>query len=182
MPLLYNPACAGACPSPGGAQVAQLVEHATENRSVGGSIPPLGTIPLLPAFLLGAAIWRAPVAVCLPFQRKAKALSGEGAYPAVSLADARQARDEAKRVLAGGCDPSEEKKQKKVIAERAKETFRTIAEEYVAKLRRDGRAEANGVHPMSANTTCRIRRPKPASGASPPPSRHAGPVSRRTNR
>ncbi len=28
---------------PGGAQVAQLVEHATENRSVGGSIPPLGT-------------------------------------------------------------------------------------------------------------------------------------------
>lgn len=28
----------------GGAQVAQLVEHATENRSVGGSIPPLGTI------------------------------------------------------------------------------------------------------------------------------------------
>ena len=28
---------------PRGAQVAQLVEHATENRSVGGSIPPLGT-------------------------------------------------------------------------------------------------------------------------------------------
>ena len=27
----------------GWAQVAQLVEHATENRSVGGSIPPLGT-------------------------------------------------------------------------------------------------------------------------------------------
>ena len=26
------------------AQVAQLVEHATENRSVGGSIPSLGTI------------------------------------------------------------------------------------------------------------------------------------------
>jgi hypothetical protein len=26
------------------AQVAQLVEHTTENRSVGGSIPPLGTI------------------------------------------------------------------------------------------------------------------------------------------
>ena len=27
----------------GNAQVAQLVEHATENRGVGGSIPPLGT-------------------------------------------------------------------------------------------------------------------------------------------
>lgn len=34
------------------AQVAQLVEHATENRSVGGSIPPLGTIsfPDTPSF------------------------------------------------------------------------------------------------------------------------------------
>jgi hypothetical protein len=30
----------------GNAQVAQLVEHATENRSVGGSIPPLGTIQM----------------------------------------------------------------------------------------------------------------------------------------
>jgi hypothetical protein len=27
----------------GGAQVAQLVEHVTENHGVGGSIPPLGT-------------------------------------------------------------------------------------------------------------------------------------------
>jgi len=32
---------------PNGAQVAQLVEHAIENRSVGGSTPPLGTIPSL---------------------------------------------------------------------------------------------------------------------------------------
>jgi hypothetical protein len=31
-----------------GAQVAQLVEHATENRSVGGSIPPLGTTASFP--------------------------------------------------------------------------------------------------------------------------------------
>jgi hypothetical protein len=28
-----------------GAQVAQLVEHVTENHGVGGSIPPLGTTP-----------------------------------------------------------------------------------------------------------------------------------------
>jgi hypothetical protein len=38
--LLYNP---GTSLNSGSAQVAQLVEHATENRSVGGSIPPLGT-------------------------------------------------------------------------------------------------------------------------------------------
>jgi hypothetical protein len=30
--------------SPSDAQVAQLVEHVTENHGVGGSIPPLGTI------------------------------------------------------------------------------------------------------------------------------------------
>lgn len=65
-----------------------------------------------------------------------------GAYLAVSLADARQARDEAKRSLAAGCDPAEEKKQKKALAERARDTFRTIAEEYVSKLQREGRAQA----------------------------------------
>jgi hypothetical protein len=38
-----------------GAQIAQLVEHATENRSVAGSIPALGTIFLLSlAFSLSA--------------------------------------------------------------------------------------------------------------------------------
>ena len=46
----YGPALRG--PWRVRAQVAQLVEHATENRSVGGSIPPLGTISLsFPQFL-----------------------------------------------------------------------------------------------------------------------------------
>src|SRR5260370_35704749 len=45
----YKPALPSR-PRLGSAQVAQLVEHATENRSVGGSIPPLGTITnLIPA-------------------------------------------------------------------------------------------------------------------------------------
>src|SRR5271156_3329541 len=44
MPRL-PPLATGSRPGGGSvAQVAQLVEHATENRSVGGSIPPLGTI------------------------------------------------------------------------------------------------------------------------------------------
>ncbi len=34
----------GTSQNSGGAQVAQLVEHVTENHGVGGSIPPLGTI------------------------------------------------------------------------------------------------------------------------------------------
>jgi hypothetical protein len=40
-------ACVGLRELPRYAQVAQLVEHATENRSVGGSIPPLGTMLLI---------------------------------------------------------------------------------------------------------------------------------------
>jgi hypothetical protein len=40
---LYNRAAFGGV-LPGDAQVAQLVEHAIENRSVAGSIPALGTI------------------------------------------------------------------------------------------------------------------------------------------
>ena len=41
----YNPALSTfARELRAGAQVAQLVEHVTENHGVGGSIPPLGTI------------------------------------------------------------------------------------------------------------------------------------------
>src|SRR5712692_10310508 len=41
---LYKPRAFHRPPSGGrGAQVAQLVEHCTENAGVGGSIPPLGT-------------------------------------------------------------------------------------------------------------------------------------------
>lgn len=43
VPLLYNRRFAGARRS-GGAQVAQLVEHVTENHGVGGSIPPLAPV------------------------------------------------------------------------------------------------------------------------------------------
>ena len=46
------------------------------------------------------------------FHGKEKQLS-LGAYPAVSLADARARRDEAKRLLANGVDPSEKRKDMK---------------------------------------------------------------------
>jgi hypothetical protein len=39
----YNRTFRRALPGGLGAQVAQLVEHCTENAGVGGSIPPLGT-------------------------------------------------------------------------------------------------------------------------------------------
>jgi hypothetical protein len=43
-PSLYNARRRANLRFAAGAQVAQLVEHVTENHGVGGSIPPLGTI------------------------------------------------------------------------------------------------------------------------------------------
>jgi hypothetical protein len=65
-----------------------------------------------------------------------------GAWPEVSLADARERRDDARRLLAAGTDPSH---QQKVEAARARveenDTFKLVAEEWVAKNEREGLAE-----------------------------------------
>jgi integrase len=65
-----------------------------------------------------------------------------GAWPAVGLADARARRDEARRLLAAGIDPSH---QQKVDAARARveenDTFKTVAKEWTAKNEREGMAE-----------------------------------------
>ncbi|AOR77274.1 tyrosine-type recombinase/integrase [Novosphingobium resinovorum] len=65
-----------------------------------------------------------------------------GAWPEVSLADARDRRDDARRLLAAGTDPSH---QQKVDAARARveenDTFKLVAEEWVAKNEREGMAE-----------------------------------------
>jgi hypothetical protein len=56
------------------------------------------------------------------------------------LARARQAREDAKRLLADGIDPTSEKKRRQQEHTGAL-TFRAIADEYVTKLKREGRAE-----------------------------------------
>lgn len=65
-----------------------------------------------------------------------------GAWPEVGLADARGRRDEARRLLASGIDPSH---QQKVDAARARveenDTFKTVALEWIAKNEREGMAE-----------------------------------------
>jgi integrase len=83
----------------------------------------------------GARWWR----LAYRFGGKQKLLA-LGVYPTISLADARRARDEAKRLLASGIDPSQAKKQRR--EERLGDTFRGIAEEFVARLEKEGRAEA----------------------------------------
>ncbi|EAT5361367.1 tyrosine-type recombinase/integrase [Salmonella enterica] len=67
------------------------------------------------------------------FSGKAKLMS-LGTYPGVSLSDARTARDEAKKLIAGGIDPSEVRKAKKrEIESRFGNTFEGIAREWYEK-------------------------------------------------
>jgi integrase len=83
----------------------------------------------------GARLWR----LAYRFGGKQKLLA-LGVYPKVSLARARQAREDAKRLLAEGADPTLEKKRRKQEHTDAV-TFRAIADEYVTKLKREGRAD-----------------------------------------
>lgn len=65
-----------------------------------------------------------------------------GPYPQVGLAEARQLRDDAKRRLIEGFDPSLVKKRRQMEAKAAAgNTFEVIADEFLEKLRRDKRAE-----------------------------------------
>jgi integrase len=75
------------------------------------------------------------------FQGKANMLS-LGPFPAVSLAMARERRDAARKLLAEGKDPSQQKKLDRLNAETAaKNTFAAVAEEYIATLEERGRAD-----------------------------------------
>ncbi|MGG8169619.1 integrase arm-type DNA-binding domain-containing protein [Klebsiella aerogenes] len=55
-----------------------------------------------------------------------------GKYPEVSLADARSRRDEARKLLANGVDPSENKKAVKVELEQEAITFEVVARDWHA--------------------------------------------------
>lgn len=77
----------------------------------------------------GGKLWR----LKYRFAGKEKLLA-IGAYPAVSLKDARERRDAARRLLAQGVDPGEAKKAQKAAAqERAANSFEVIAREWFAK-------------------------------------------------
>lgn len=57
-----------------------------------------------------------------------------GTYPAVSLKDARERRDAARKLLAAGVDPGEHRKAEKAAgAERAGNSFEVVAREWFAK-------------------------------------------------
>lgn len=78
----------------------------------------------------GGRLWR----LKYRFSDKEKQLTF-GAYPAVSLADARQRREDAKKLLANGVDPGEAKKaQKAAQGDQDANTFEVIAREWHSKF------------------------------------------------
>lgn len=69
-----------------------------------------------------------------------------GAFPEVGLKEARDGRDEARRVLASGHDPAEKKRREKHAAKiNAVNNFNAIALLFIEKNRRDGLADATVV-------------------------------------
>jgi integrase len=86
----------------------------------------------------GAKIWR----LAYRFDGREKTVT-IGPYPEISLKDARKGRDEIKAMLRSGLDPAQQKKLDKLTKEFASATtFRVVADEYLDKLRREGRAQA----------------------------------------
>jgi integrase len=87
----------------------------------------------------GGRLWK------LKFRNKAgveKKLS-LGTYPEVGLKQVRERRDDARRMLANGVDPAEQKRRDKHIAKvSAANTFGSVAKSYIAKNKRDGLADA----------------------------------------
>lgn len=77
----------------------------------------------------GGKLWR----LKYRFGGKEKLLA-LGKYPDVSLKDARERRDEARKLLANEVDPSENRKQQKSAkAERSANSFEVVAREWIAK-------------------------------------------------
>lgn len=66
-----------------------------------------------------------------------------GVWPDVDLATARAKRDEVRQSLASGCDPAEQARLEKAAASvAAANTFRAVAEEWLAKVEKEGLAPA----------------------------------------
>lgn len=86
----------------------------------------------------GAKLWR----LKYRFAEKEKVLAF-GPYPLITIAEARGKRDEAKKLLLSGIDPSAKRKEEKIAAvTEARTTFGLIAEEYIGRMETGGAAEA----------------------------------------
>ncbi|MDH5299400.1 MAG: integrase arm-type DNA-binding domain-containing protein [Desulfobulbaceae bacterium] len=94
----------------------------------------------------GSKLWR--------FKYRFKGLEKKlslGAFPEISLANARQKRDEARELIAKGTDPSAAKKEQEAAILREQETFEVVAKEWHAKFKPQwAEATANSILAMLA--------------------------------
>lgn len=85
----------------------------------------------------GSKLWR----LKYRFAGKEKRLA-LGSYPDISLAEARKRCDAARALIEQGIDPGLKRKREKAAAKvSAENSFERIAEEYLTKMEKDGRAE-----------------------------------------
>ncbi len=85
----------------------------------------------------GSKLWR----LAYRYAGKQKLLA-MGQYPYIGLADARERRNEARKIISEGGDPSALKLAARRALTNPENTFQEIADEYLAKLKREGRAES----------------------------------------
>ncbi len=85
----------------------------------------------------GTKAWR----LAYRYNGKQKSL-GLGIYPVVTLGEARNRRERAKKLLADGVDPSTQRKLDKIAAKSGETTFRVVAEQLLEKHRIEGRAKS----------------------------------------
>ena len=86
----------------------------------------------------GSKLWR----LSYRFDGKQQTMA-LGSYPAVTLADARRLRDNAKALLAKGINPSQQAKLERITRQASNAvTFKSVADEFLQKIEKEGKAEA----------------------------------------
>ncbi|BAV65309.1 phage integrase family protein [Sphingobium cloacae] len=98
--------------------------------------------------------------------KRVEKLLSFGSYPEISLKGARALRDDARKQLAEGIDPGQTKKEAKIATMLgAANSFAAVAEEYIASMEQEGRAQATmDVKRRSKGTPDRRRRGTPFFG------------------
>ena len=106
----------------------------------------------------GARLWR-----CKYRHQGKEQLLSLGAFPDLSLKDARQRRETARQKLASGLNPAFEKKRQAIAASIcAANTFKAVADEYIAKREREGLKEIT-----TAKANWLLAQLEPALGSRP---------------
>lgn len=86
----------------------------------------------------GSKLWR----LKYRYAEKEKTLAF-GPYPLITIAEAREKRDQAKKLLLNGVDPSAKRQEEKIAAATsARTTFGLIVEEYIERMKERNGADA----------------------------------------